>query len=290
MKETILVTGASGTIGRELVRYLISNNICVRIAARDEQKVKEFENCGCPVIKFDFEKSETFGKAFEGISGFFLSVPLRYPRIDEFILPAIEAAKKFGVVHIVSLGAIGIGLDRETPLSVLEQCIKHCGLQYTILRPNLLMQTMLALSSQTLRQTREIRLPAGDARISFVDARDIAESAAIALVDASHRNKIYNLTGAEALSHTDIATILSRISGKTITYIPISHNEAQSKLILEGWTLEKISMMIGLYEIARHGWCETVFPDLANLLEREPLRFEQFADDYKKSWIDFHEK
>jgi uncharacterized protein YbjT (DUF2867 family) len=290
MKETILVTGASGTIGRELVRYLITNNTCVRIAARDEQKIKEFQNSGCPVINFDYEKKNTYDKAFEGISGFYLSVPLWRPCIDELILPAIESAKKHGVTHIVSLGAIGLQLDNETPLSILEQYVKHCGLQFTILRPNLLMQTVLSLSSYMVKQLREIRLPAGDARISFVDARDVAEAAAIALVDPSHRNKAYNLTGSEALSHSEIANILSRISGSTISYIPVSHNEALKNLTNEGWPSEKISMMVGLYEIARHGWCEAVFPDLANLLDHEPMRFEQFAEDYLQSWIVSNDK
>lgn len=285
MKETILVTGASGTIGRELVRYLIANNTCVRIAARDEQKVTEFKNCGCPVISFDYEKERTFDKAFDGISGFYLSVPLWRSPIDELILPAIESAKKHGVTHIVSLGAIGLQLDKETPLSILEEYVKHCGLQFTILRPNLLMQTVLALSSYMVKKYREIRLPAGDARISFVDARDVAEAAAIALVDPSHRNKVYNLTGSKALSHSEIANILSRICGNTISYIPVSHNEAQKNLTKEGWSAEKTSMMVGLYEIAKHGWCEAVFPDLANLLEHEPVLFEQFAEDNLQSWI-----
>jgi uncharacterized protein YbjT (DUF2867 family) len=94
MKETILVTGASGIIGRELVKYLLSKDVCVRIAVRDEKKIPEFVNSGCPIILFDYEKEETFKRAFDGISGFYLSAPITHPRIDEFIMPAIEAAKK----------------------------------------------------------------------------------------------------------------------------------------------------------------------------------------------------
>lgn len=284
MKETILVTGASSIIGSALVRHLLSNNICVRIAVHKEQSVAEFEGCGCPVVMFDYEKKESLETVFEGISGFFLSVPLKYPRIDDLVLPAIEIAKKHGVVHIVSLGAIGLELDNETPLSILEKCVQYCGLQYTILRPNLLMQNIGILASKSIKEAGEIRLPAGDARISFIDARDVAEAAAVALTDPSHRNKMYNLTGPRALNHSEIAAILSGICGRTITYIPVSHNEAKKDLQNQGWSTDTIEQMIGLYEIARHGWCETVWPDISNLLERDPIDFEKFAEDFKATW------
>jgi uncharacterized protein YbjT (DUF2867 family) len=284
MKETILVTGASSTIGSALVHHLLANNICVRVGVHNDQSFSEFEGCGCPVLKFDYKKKESLEKIFEGISGFFLSAPLRYSRIDNLVLPAIEAAKKQGVVHVVSLGAIGIELDKETPLSILEKCVQHCGLQYTILRPNLLMQNVITIAAKSIRESGVIRLPAGDARISFIDARDVAEAAAVALTDPSHRNKTYNLTGLKALSHSDIAMILSKICGRTITYIPVSHNEAKKNLQNEGWSTENIDQMIGLYEIARHGWCESVWPDISNLLEREPIEFDKFAEDFRPVW------
>ncbi len=284
MKETILITGASGTIGRELVRYLLSKKICIRIAARDEKKIPEFVDSNCPIVPFDYEKEETFERAFDGISGIYLSAPIRHPRVDEFVMPAIEAAKQHGVSHIVTLGSIGIELDNETPLSIMEKCVQYSGLQYSILRPNLLMQNILVLSAEDIKMIRQIRLPAGDARISFVDARDVAESAGKALTDPIHKNKIYNLTGNKALSHSDIARVFSKISGKTITYIPVSQNEARENLLKKHWDLQKANAMIGLYEIARHGWCEDIYPDLEKILEREPVSFEQFAEDYKALW------
>lgn len=284
MRETILVTGASGTIGRELVRYLLSKKICIRIAARDEKKIPEFNSSNCPIVQFDYEKEETFERAFEGISGIYLSAPIRHPRIDEFIMPAIEAAKQHGVSHIVTLGSIGLEFDNETPLSIMEKCVQYSGLQYSILRPNLLMQNILILSAEDVKMFRQLRLPAGDARISFVDARDVAESAGKALIDPIYKNKIYNLTGNQALSHSDIAHIFSKVSGKTITYIPVSQNEAREDLIKKHWDPQKADVMIGLYEIARHGWCEDVYPDLKKILEREPINFEKFAEDFIELW------
>lgn len=285
MKEKILVTGATGTIGKELVKQLISQEFCVRIAVRDPEKAAELDTCGCPIVLFDYQKPETFKKAFEGINGLFLATPIMHPRIDELILPAIDSARKLGVEHLVSLGAIGIEQGIDSPLSVVEKCVQGSGLNYTILRPNLLMQNFQTLAGMAIRNTGLMHLPAGDARISFVDGRDVAAAAAQTLLNQKHRNKIYVLTGCEALDHFQIAHILSKVTSRTITYIPVNHNEAEKELLNAGWADEAAELMIGLYEIARHGWCEEIQPDLQNILEREPTKFEQFAWDYKETWI-----
>jgi uncharacterized protein YbjT (DUF2867 family) len=148
------------------------------------------------------------------------------------------------------------------------------------------MQNILTLASKSIKEAGKIKLPAGDARISFIDARDVAEAAAVALTDPSHRNKMYNLTGPKALNHSEIAAILSSVCGRTITYIPVSHNEAKKNLLDQGWSPDNIEQMVGLYEIARHGWCEAVWPDISSLLERDPINFEKFAEDFRTIWND----
>ena len=285
MRETILVTGATGTVGKEIVKGLLSRDVCVRIAVRTIQKASELEACGCPVVIFDFEKPETFRRAFEGIDGFFLASPMHHPRLDQLLVPAIDCAKRMGVHHIVSLGAIGVDFGVDTPLSIAEKCVEKSGLDYTILRPNLLMQNFTTLASSSIRETNTIYLPAGNARISFVDARDVAEAAVHTLLEFKHRNKTYVLTGKEALDHYRIAFILSKVTGKTITYVPVSQNNAQKELIESGWEEIAADLMVGLYEIARHGWCEEVQTDLEEILQHEPILFEQFAWDYKDSWM-----
>jgi uncharacterized protein YbjT (DUF2867 family) len=207
------------------------------------------------------------------------------PKLDELIMPAISAAKEMGVSHIVSLGAIGMSQGQDSPMSIAEKCVQGCGLKFTILRPNLLMQNFQTLAGMLIRNTGLIHLPAGDAKVSFVDARDIAAAAAQSLLKKEHQNKIYMLTGKEALNHYQIAEILSRVTEKKIAYVPVSHNEAEQELLRVGWDDDAAELMIGLYEIARHGWCEEISTDLEKVLGREPIRFEKFAQDYKETWI-----
>lgn len=285
MKEAILVTGGTGTIGRELIKQLRSKDICVRIAVRDPQKILEIDTSGCPVVYFDYEKPDTFYHAFENIDSLFLSAPLRCKHLDQLLLPAIQTAKLMGVDQIVTMGAIGVEQGTDTPLSIFEKCIISSGINYTILRPNLLMQNFINLAGDFIRKTGKINLPAGNSRISFVDGRDVAEAAQIALIDPEYRNHIYTLTGKESLNHYQIARILSKVTGRDITYTPVSHNEARKKLEDAGWDWETAELMIGLYEIARHGWCEEIRNDLKEILGRDPITFESFALEFRDYWI-----
>lgn len=285
MKEAILITGATGTIGKELIKKLQLKDICVRIAVRNPQKVLEFDTGGCPVVYFDYEKPDTFYHAFENIKGLFLSAPLRCKRLDQLLIPAIKKAKEMGVEHIVTLGAIGVEQGYDTPLSIHEKCVIGSGIDYTILRPNLLMQNFVNLAGSMIRRTGKIHLPAGNSHISFVDGRDVAEAARKALLNPDLRKHIFTLTGQEALNHYQVAWILSKVTGREITYIPVSHNDAFKELIDAGWNSEAAELMIGLYEIARHGWCEEIRNDLKEIIGRAPITFETFARDFRDNWV-----
>lgn len=237
----------------------------------------------CPVVILDYEKVETFKTAFDGIEKFFLATPTGYPQIDELIIPVIEAAKAAVSLTWSHLSAAGVQQDSATPLSITEKCIQNCGIDYTILRPNLFMQNLLYLSP-SIKKNNQIRLAAASANISLVDARDVASAAATILIQSSHKNHIYLLTGNESPDLIEVAHTLSQVTGKTISYIPVSHNEAYKELIGCGLSPQKANLINGLFEIARQGWCEQIHPDLKEILKREPASFKQFAWDYKESW------
>ncbi len=283
MAENILVAGASGTFGKELVKKLMENGACIRIGIRNLARAEGMNIDNCPVVILDYEKAETFKTAFEGIEKFFLATPTGHPQIEELIIPVIEAAKSSGVSHLVSLSAAGVQQDSATPLSIAEKCVQNCGIDYTILRPNLFMQNLLNLSP-SIKKNNQIRLAAASANISFVDARDVASAAATILIHSSHKNHIYLLTGNQSPDLYDIAHTLSLITGRTISYIPVSHNEAYRELLNCGLSPQRANLINGLFEIARQGWCEQIRPDLKEILKREPASFEQFAWDYKESW------
>lgn len=283
MAENILVAGASGTFGKELVKKLMEYGGCIRIGVRNLARAEGMNIGNCPVVILDYEKAETFKTAFEGIEKFFLATPTGYPQIEELIIPVINAAKESGVSHLVSLSAAGVQQDSATPLSIAEKCVQNSGIDYTILRPNLFMQNLLNLSP-SIKKNNQIRLAAASANISFVDVRDVASAAATILIHSSHKNHIYLLTGNESPDLFDIARTLSQVTGKTISYIPVSHNEAYKELLSCGLSPQRANLINGLFEIARQGWCELIQPDLKEILKQEPTSFEQFAWDYKESW------
>ncbi|MDO5577035.1 MAG: hypothetical protein Q4F84_08145, partial [Fibrobacter sp.] len=160
------------------------------------------------------------------------------------------------------------------------------GIDYTILRPNLLMQNFINLAGDSIRRSGKFHLPAGNSRISFVDGRDVASAARIVLCSpGKFNNRICTLTGNESLDHYKIAQILSNAVNRQITYMPVSHNDAKRGLLSKGWNSDVVELMVGLYEIARNGWCEEVRTDLKEILEKDPISFEIFARDFRNNWI-----
>lgn len=279
MAENILIAGANGIIGKALTEELLKRKRCIRLGVHSIDKAAGIKNENCPVVIFDYEKPETYKEAFEGIQSVFLATPIRNPRVDQLIIPVINAAKKMGVTNLVTLGTVGLNQESTSPLSILEKCVQHCGISYTILRPNLLMQNIIQLAC-SIKKSHQIRLPAGNALISFVDARDVALAAANILSTTPLKNQIYILTGKESLNLYQVAHILSKVSNQTITYIPISHSESYKELFENGIDQNFANFINGIFEIARQGWCETIHPDLKELIEQEPRSFEQFAWDY----------
>jgi uncharacterized protein YbjT (DUF2867 family) len=284
MEKKILITGATGTIGKELVRELEKRGVCFRIALRDITNSRFLNNTSCPVVLLDYKNPRTFFAALDGISDLFLATPISYPNLEELIVPVLENAKKTGVKHVVSLGAVGVDQSDDSPLSIAEKCVQGCGLTYTILRPNFIMQNFLPLISLINANKGKMELPVGYAKVSLVDAEDIASTIAESLLDLKHANKIYCLTGDQSLDFFEIAHIISRITLRTITYIPVNHNEAQHKMQLAGWNHDQIRVMTGLFEIIHQGWCEKIKPDLKLIIGREANLFENFVWKYRDYW------
>lgn len=282
MNRTILVTEPTGMLEQEIIRGLRNKGYCVKIAVHHSLEVQVL-NYECPVVTLDYTDSESCRRALDGVQSVFLGFPTMFPRMDDLFLPFMNVAREKQVEHIVGLGSIGQGTD--TPLMVVEKCIQNCGLDYTLLRPNLYMQHFKSVALPGIRDSHSIYLPAGDARISFVDVRDVAAAAQEALMDDGHVNRTYTITGGQSLDHYQIAEILSRVTGRKITYIPISHNELWGILKENGWDNTSVEIMVGLYEIARHGWSEDISSDLSLIIGRSPITFEQFAIDNQPEWL-----
>lgn len=153
----------------------------------------------------------------------FLLVPV-VKNMVEITSSIVNIAKRQGVKYIVNQSLMGPDTHPRTTIAELhrraEQVLRESSIPFTILRPNFFMQNFIVFFSHTIKSQGSLYIPAGDGKVSFVDARDIALVAAKLLISdgPDHVDKTYNVTGPESLSYTQTAEILSNHIGKNILY------------------------------------------------------------------------
>src|SRR3712207_4361322 len=183
MSSTILVTGATGTIGRILVEQLTEAKAPFRVFVRKGEDAEHFRRRGVDAFVGDFADPESVRPAVEWADKVFL-LSAAHPRQGEWQGNVVEEARRAGVAHVVKLSASCAGPDCPAPIKrwhhVTEDHLVRSGLTYTFLRPNGFMQNSTKWA-RTIRTKGEFYMPVGEARISQVDARDIAAVAAAVL-------------------------------------------------------------------------------------------------------------
>ena len=273
----ILVTGASGTVGREVVVRLAGHGP-VRRATRDPA------GAGLDSVRFDFLDSSTFGPALHGVDRVFLLRPPKLARARHDFGPFIGAIERAGVRQAVFLSVRGAGGNPLLPHHGIERLLQRSALAWTHLRPNDFMQNFATVHRADIRDRSGIWAPAGRGRTSFVDARDVADAAVRVLTEAGHGRKAYTLTGPDALSLHDVADVLSGVLGRRITYrnpgIPafLRHNRSAGHPLAFGL------VMAGVYTAARLGLAAGISPGLPRLLGRPATPFGTFARDSAALW------
>ncbi len=280
--DTILITGATGTVGSLLVKELENGEAAVKAMVRSPEKGERLRRHGIEPVFGDFDRPETLAPALEGVGkAFLLSAP--DSRMAERETNFINAAKLAGVNHIVKLSAFGVG--EGVPFSLgqwhyqAEQQLEKSGVAYTILRPNGFMQNMLGFA-RTIREQSVFYAPLGETRVSYIDARDIATVAANALTEAGHEGRVYELTGPEALSYTEIAQKLSGAFGVEVKYVSVPMDAARQGMVASGMPEWLADALIELFEHYVKGGAEVVTSHVREVTGRGAISFEQFAADY----------
>ena len=285
MTNTILVTGATGNVGSQVIKHLAAFGADIRAAVRSTSRAQNLN--GITLVEFDLNKPQTVQAAFEGIDKVFLGSPL-VANMVELDTASVEAAKKAGVKHIVRLSVMGADAEPEHPLANLhhqvEKMIETSGMSYTLLRPNSFYQNYITFTGSTIKTQNAFYLPMGDGKISLVDVRDVAAVAATALTQSGHEGKIYQVTGSEALCNQQIASILSAVLGRQITYAAISEQTAREALKEAEMPEQEINLVLGLYTAQKSGYYSEVSPVIEQVTGKKPISFEQFARDYAEAF------
>src|SRR5580693_9095436 len=274
----ILVTTA-GKVGSEAVRLLRERDVPVRVLVRNPAKVTALAEAGAEVARGDLDVPASIDEALAGVS----TVVLVSPAVPAQELNVVASAARAGAGHVVkatSNASADSPIARRRWQAEIEAGLAASGIPHTLLRSNAYMQNVLALAP-SIAATSSFGSAAGKGRTGMVDARDVAAVAAeIAALPAPHAGKTYWLTGPGLISNYDIAAVLSRQLGRTITYRELSFEENKDAMIRAGVPEPVAEMNAQAFSMAASGDAEWITDDVPSLLGRPARSFEQFAADY----------
>ena len=283
--ELVLIAGAGGKVGGELLRLLESKNVKARAATRSPEKHHARKDTSEWAL-FDLERPETYGPALKGVQSVFLIARPGDDHPEKAALPLIASMRAAGVEHVVNLTAMGCEVRPDLGLRKVELALEASGLAFTHLRPNFFMQIFTSgLHRAQIMMRRQIRLPAEDACISFIDVQDIAEVAASCLLEAEHRGKAYTLTGGVAISHAAVAEAIANASQTEVEYVALTEDEARADLKAAGLPSENVERLIEFYRLVRMGAAASVSPCVQHILGRPPRSFADFAAQRAGDWM-----
>ena len=284
MARTILVTGATGTVGSDVLRGLAGRaDVQVRAAVRDKEKSAALAGPNVELVWFDYTMPETLGTASRGADAVFMVPPFSPDGVAQS-LEFLTAARESGVKHVVKLSVIhslsGITVGKWH--AAIDEALKKSGMAWTILLPGGFMQNFVETSAP--RPDGNMYLPVGNSKGAFIDTRDIAAIAVKALTEPGHEGKEYTLTGPEDLSYTEVAAIMSEASGRQIRFVDVPPEAARQGMLaahMPEWMIDVILEINAWAKASQGGEITTTVKDV---LGRPAHTFREFARDYAEHW------
>ncbi len=271
--QRVLITGATGVLGRAIVKSAAGAGLTVRQGVRDPSKADPVAE----VVHLDYADSSTISHALEGIAALVLMAPPLDANAPALLGPVVTAAKAAGVQHIVLISAFGVNHNERAPMRIVEHLVIDSGVPYTILRPNFFMENFSAgFLASSIREQHAIYLAAADGKTSFISAEDIA-AAVTAALKRRLTGKEFDLTGPAALDHAEVAKIISQASGWTVVYHSLTEGQMLDGARAQGMPEPVVSYLGMLYSVVRAGLAAGVSKDFETITGRKPMTFEAFA-------------
>ncbi len=278
----ILVTAATGHLGTAIIDYLLKANVPANQIAglvRDEQKAAALSAKGIALRKGDYFDAAVLEKAFQGIDTLvFISSGTLEDRVSQH-RNVVNAAKASGVKHIIYTSVLKAtetlkffpGIDHYHT----ETMLKQAGISYTVFRNTFYIEVLPMLLGGAL-ESGQWFYAAGNAKVNFAARTDMAEAIAnVAANPAPHANKIYEITAGQSYSFQEIAGLVSKVVGKTISYIPVPIEELKEVLKQAGVPEAYIPMYASIAESISAGELDAVDGSLENLLKRKPATLNE---------------
>ena len=280
MRGTILVAGATGNTGRALVRLLRKMGLPVRATARARAGSRGLD--GAEVVEVDYSDRASLARAMRGVDRVYLATPL----VSDMVAlteQVVAAAVKAGVRHFVKLSGLGVqepeGLQLGRWHRQAERVVECSGMAWTHLRPNSFMQNFTNNHLGSMRALGLFHDPVGGGRVSYIDVADIAAVAAVALTEPGHDHRVHILTGPEAVSSHEVASLFSRAAGQEIRCVEVSVEAARDAMFGFGLPVAVVDAVAEMYRHMRDGGMAAVMPTVEEITRRPARTFAQFAGE-----------
>ena len=283
---TVLVCGATGTTGSQVLAQLRGAGIGVRALTRSAESAGRLREAGVEAAVGDLGEPSTLPAALDGVRAVYMAHPA-FPDLPAHEGNLARAAAAAGVAHLVKLSVLDASPDSAVTFQRLhfaaEQQIKESSVAWTMVRSNGFMQNTLAWAPQIAGGT--VYGPVLDARWSIIDARDVAAVAAAVLQDTgTHRGQVYSVTGPEASSPREQIAFLSELLGREITAQEVSIDQAKTSMVSFGvptWYAQCLAELFGLYAEGLGG---QISPDVEKVTGHRPRDYRQFAADHLQAF------
>ena len=273
----ILVTGATGNVGREVVLACRQAGLAVREGVRHPQ--------GPDQVALDFFQPDSWAQALAGVRAVFLVRPPAIAKVEETLCPFVEKAMTEGVELVQFLSVAGAEKQRFIPHARVEKTLRQYPGRYTLFRPGFFAQNLQDAYLQDIVEDSRIIVPAGHSQVNWIDVRDMAELAAKILQQPDeHLGQAYTLCGEGPVGWDEVVNELSRSLGRCIRYCPVSVPRYIWHLHKQGLPKGAIAVQSLLHFLLRFGQGAKEDATLAQLLGRPPRSMAQYIHDNAAHW------
>lgn len=273
MADSILVLGATGTIGQLVVSELVAKGETVKAAALGGQAHPDAE-----VLRFDFRDPSSITPLFEGVGRVFVLMPSAPLDVIAALMPVMRHVVD-RKIKAVLLSTVAADVSKDNPYRRIEEVLENSGLPFVILRANWFADNFRTVWKEDIRKG-ELALPTDDGLVSFVDGRDVAAAAAAALTSSEFDGETLVLTGPAALPFARATEVMSDVTGRPIVFRPIAIADYEARLAADGMPENLIAERVAEFDTIREGKASIVSPAVEKMTGRPPRFFETFAKDH----------
>jgi uncharacterized protein YbjT (DUF2867 family) len=273
----ILITGASGSVGKAVLQEASRREGRVRAMFRSKQEAAKAPG-GCEPVVADYSDNQSLRDALGGVTSVYV-VCSPIPQLVELESNALDVCKESGVKHVVLNSALGAGDYAKSFPSwhrKVEDKLKGTGMSYTILRPNGFLQNIVTYNAPSIRAEGAFYAAMGEAKVSYLDVGDIAVVAVNALHGGAHSGKTYELNGPEAVSNQELARRISRVTGRTVNYVDIPESAQRDAMLGLGMPEWQVTAILELQLYYKQGGGAKTDGLLRSLIERDPVSLDQY--------------